>query len=229
MLNQPCGVLRGLQSLHRIPPASAFSHGMRRRWTAMLTHIRILALWASTFVVAAGIAAAEDRPLPGLQFTLSGQAPPGAAAAGTADATYTITLKEAILLALKNNLDITIEGFNPRLREMDIATAKATFDPVFTGSVNAQRSRFRSNTATFIQGSLVSSDTRTFNFNFQLNDKLPTGATAQLAWTNQRLRTNSVSTLFNPSYVPALTLSVTQPLLKNFGIDINTTPIKLAL
>jgi outer membrane protein TolC len=195
-----------------------------------------LALWPGLFVASAGAAAgaegqagdagkAAETP-PGLHFSLAAQAPAGA---GGAETTFSLTIKESILLALKNNLDITIEGFNPRIREGDIATAKAAFDPVFTGSVTAARSRTQTNTASFIPGSLFADDRRTFTYNLQLNDKLPTGASAQLAWTNERQRSNSFGINFNPNYVTGLTLTLTQPLLKNFGIDVNETPIKLAI
>ena len=193
--------------------------------TTMGTRSTWLAIWALVFGVAAGGGAAAEETA--LQFSLAAPAAP--AEPGAAGADFTLTIKETILLALKNNLDITIEGFNPRIREMDIATAKAAFDPVFTGSVSDGRSRTHSNTAAFIPGALLSSDLRTFTYNLQLNDKLPTGASAQLAWTNQRQRTNSFSVNFNPGYTTGLTLTLTQPLLKNFGIDVNETPIKLAM
>ncbi len=201
--------------------------GMRRKW---------LVVWTAALLVAAGGAAGAEEQAggagkapetpPGLRFSLAGQAPAGS---GGAETTFTLTIKESILLALKNNLDITIEGFNPRIREGDIATAKAAFDPVFVGSVSDGRSRIRSNTASFIPGALLASDTSTFTYNFQLNDKLPTGASAQLAWTNQMQRSNSISLNFNPNYNTGLTFTLTQPLLKNFGVDVNATPIKLAI
>ena len=207
----------------------------------MMTRIRslawlLLALWALVFAWGADAPAAEEGPatgsgaadggdLPAFQFSLSAQAPPGGGAAGTA---YAVSLKETILLALKNNLDVTIEGFNPRIREMDITTARAAFDPVFTADASASRTRTRNNTAAFIPGSQLTSDSRSFTFNFKLTDKLPTGATTELKWTNLRSRTNSVSTAINPAYTTGLTATVTQPLLKNFGIDINRTSIRLA-
>ncbi len=189
--------------------------GMRRKW---------LVIVAVVFGMTIGETAwAAETPL---QFSVAAQPPAGAVGAGP---TFTLTIKESILLALKNNLDITVEGFNPRIREMDIATAKAAFDPVFSGDISASRSRVRNNTAPFIQGALLSSDTRKFDWDFKLTDKLPTGASAALSWTNDRQRTNSFSTVINPAYSTALTFTLTQPLLKNFGIDVNRTPIKLAI
>ncbi len=55
-----------------------------------------------------------------------------------------------------------------------------------------------------------------------------TGATAALVWANSRVDTNSIRTNFNPSLVSALTLRLTQPLLRGFGIAVNTRNIKVA-
>ncbi|MEE9221649.1 MAG: hypothetical protein V3U34_09010, partial [candidate division NC10 bacterium] len=40
-----------------------------------------------------------------------------------------LSLQESILVGLKNNLDIAIEGFNPKIRATDVTAAKAVFDP----------------------------------------------------------------------------------------------------
>ena len=50
----------------------------------------------------------------------AGQPPPVAGGGAMAP-----SLKESIALALKNNLDITIEGFNPRLRDQDLGLVEA--------------------------------------------------------------------------------------------------------
>ena len=40
-----------------------------------------------------------------------------------------LSLADIIAIAVKNNLDISVEGYNPRLREQDLMSAKAVFDP----------------------------------------------------------------------------------------------------
>ncbi len=55
-----------------------------------------------------------------------------------------------------------------------------------------------------------------------------TGATMALVWANSRAETNSLRTNFNPSLVSALTLRLTQPLLRGFGIAVNTRNIRVA-
>jgi outer membrane protein TolC len=70
--------------------------------------------------------------------------------------------------------------------------------------------------------------TRQWNFATGLTSLLPTGATVQLsqnwAWTGS----NDVFLSPNPQYDANLALSVTQPLLRGGGIEVNTAPIVLA-
>jgi outer membrane protein TolC len=64
--------------------------------------------------------------------------------------------------------------------------------------------------------------------NASLTQLLPIGGSYTLGLTNNRQDTNSVRTEIKPAYKTFLTLSVTQNLLKNFGVDVNTAPIKIA-
>ncbi len=70
----------------------------------------------------------EAQPLLKLDLqvaqTGAGQPPAGPAAGAIA-----LTLRDSIALALKNNLDIAIEGFNPQIRDQDLTFEKSVFDP----------------------------------------------------------------------------------------------------
>lgn len=197
----------------------------RRRGIAIL----VVLFLASLLCVGRGAAAGDPMvALGNLSLVLSPDLMAQAAAAQPkAGGPLEFTLQEAIAVALKNNLDITVEGYNPRLREQDIQIEEAVFDPSFTGDISAIRRRSQSNTVPGISGATIS-DRRNFDYDLAFNDKLPTGATAQLKLTNDRLRSNSAVQLLNPGYTSELTLSVTQPILKNFGIDINRTRVKIA-
>src|SRR5574337_1348520 len=43
-----------------------------------------------------------------------------------------LSLREAVVLAVKNNLDIVIAGYNPKITGEGITIAKAVFDPTFS-------------------------------------------------------------------------------------------------
>ena len=141
-------------------------------------------------------------------------------------------LREAVVLALKNNLDIVIANYNPKISTEGITIAKALFDPAFSLTLDA--SRTVSPTATVLaagQGVTVSR-IENRDVNTSLTQKLPFGASYTLSMANNRYNTNSQFAQppngINPSYKTFLNFSITQDLLKNFGMDVGTAPIKIA-
>lgn len=136
-----------------------------------------------------------------------------------------LALREAVVLALKNNLDIAIAGYDPKINAEGITIAKAVFDPAFSLTFDANRTV--SPTATVLAGTQVST-VENRDLNTSLAQKLPFGASYTLSMTNNRLKTNSSFASINPAHRSFLTLSITQDLLKNFGVDVNTAPIKIA-
>lgn len=136
-----------------------------------------------------------------------------------------LSLREAVVLALKNNLDIAIAAYNPKIKSEDISIAKAVFDPTFSLTLDADRTV----TPTFnqLQGTQVSI-IENRDVNTSIVQKLPFGASYTLSMTNNRFDTNSSFAQINPSYTSFVVLSITQDLLKNFGVDVNTAPIKIA-
>src|SRR3989304_1952404 len=69
--------------------------------------------------------------------------PPAASPAGPPAQVMVLSLKERILLGLKNNLDIAIEGFNPKIREADVTVAKAVFDPAAFAEIFFSKSKLQ--------------------------------------------------------------------------------------
>jgi outer membrane protein TolC len=144
------------------------------------------------------------------------QAPPGAQSGAMA-----LSLKDSIALALKNNLDIAVEGFTPQIREQDLTFEKSVFDP--SAFLEAARSdnRFPDNL------SLTSGDRRSdlWDLNVGLRQKLPTGGTYEFRFNNEYLNTRPDT---SDGYSGRLLLTLTQPLLKNFGFEANETGIRIA-
>lgn len=137
-----------------------------------------------------------------------------------------LSLQESILLGLKNNLEIAIEGFNPKIRESDITTAKAVFDPTAFAEAFFARSELQNRSGLATNPTTENEDV---DAAVGVRQKLPTGANYELRFDNNRNDTNtSFLGGLNPAYESALTLVLTQPLLKNFGVDVNRTEIKIA-
>ena len=144
-----------------------------------------------------------------------------------------LSLQESILLGLKNNLDIVIEGFNPKIRATDVTAAKAVFDPDVFAEVGfgSTQTPNRNTLAGVIESKIDD-----FDWSFGLRQDLPTGGSYELLFDNNRNFNNAqffvvqqpVFADLQTAYTSDLSLTVTQPLLKNFGVDINRVKIKKA-
>ncbi|MDD5645062.1 MAG: TolC family protein [bacterium] len=152
---------------------------------------------------------------------------------------YDMTIRGCIGLALENNLDIKISRIYPEMRMEDINYAGARFEPYFLADFNFHDRSYPSNTEPFeLQGlnmpgleRFVTPDLGTFrdgNLDLSVGGMIPTGAKYELFFENNRYKTNSRGIIYNPSYSSEVGISVTQPLLRNFGIDINTADIVIA-
>jgi outer membrane protein TolC len=153
-----------------------------------------------------------------LNFAQAGAPQPPAAAPG---GWIGLSLRDSIALAVKNNLDVAVEGFNPNLREQDLINERAAFDPSAFLELTRAENRAPS-TSSFFSGGRALSDL--WDFNTGLKQRLPTGGTYELRFNNEYLNTHSSSTGFSSRF--ALTLS--QPLLKNFGVEPAETNIRIA-
>jgi outer membrane protein TolC len=148
----------------------------------------------------------------------------------------TISLADAALQALKHNLDISISRQTKESRQADITVEQAKFDP--TLSVNGQFNRAVSplNRPVFgaTGGSLTgitTFDQRTQSVTLDATTNLPTGGNVDLNYSPARTNVNqnlAGGFLFNPSYTGGLALTFTQPLLRNAGIDVTKTFIRVA-
>jgi outer membrane protein len=151
-----------------------------------------------------------------------------------------LSLQDAISLALENNLAIQVQRYTPWLNEVNLLRAQSgvnglvPFDPTLTGTLNLQDSVTPLNNPLFA-GVIPSGATTPVNqappafiqhvgnVNVQYNQSFPTGTQLQVGMTNNRTFSNfGVFNLYNPDVQSALSVIVTQPLLRGFGILPNT-------
>lgn len=125
----------------------------------------------------------------------------------------TLTLKEAIRLAVENNLEVKAELFNPAQFEAEVNRNLAVYDPTLSleGAFNDQT---LSSSTTAIGLDLHRS--QSWQVNSSLSRLFPSGATATLGFDNG-LFSNNAETLLNNYWQSGLGVSVRQPLLKGFG------------
>ena len=151
-----------------------------------------------------------------------------------------LSLQDAISLALENNLAIDVERYVPWLDEVSLLRAKSginglvPLDPTVTSTLNVQDSVTPLNNPLFA-GVIPTGTTAPTaqaplpyiqhigNVNVQYNQYFPTGTEFQAGMTNNRTSTNfGFFNLYNPFLQSALTLTISQPLLRGFGVLPNT-------
>lgn len=127
-----------------------------------------------------------------------------------------LTLQDAIRLTFEKNLDLKVELYNPALAEADINRNLGIYDPLLTAGASYSRST-STNTFNFAPLSID-----TYSANAGISQLLPTGgavgATANTGWLS-----NSTS-----YYNNGINLTVSQPLLKNFGKETTELSIQVS-
>ena len=141
------------------------------------------------------------------------------------DGNMELSLKQCIELMLSNNLDLKIERYNPFLQEREISKEKAAFDPVARFSL--QNSEIIISPTTLLDGvgPQQSYEQETFDYSASLSKKLITGGYGEIKFSTNRFDTNSFWQYDSPTYFSNLVFSLNQPLLRNFGIDLNKSRI----
>lgn len=139
-----------------------------------------------------------------------------------------LSLEEAVRRALEHNLDLQIERLNPPIAHQGIDEGLGAFDPLFSTSTPLGRGERPVNSALeqLAENGLILQ--KTFTPANSFGGKLFTGTQYSLSLNSQLLITNNPQRLFDRSYQPVLTFSLTQPLLRDFGIAVNLVKVRQA-
>jgi len=136
-----------------------------------------------------------------------------------------LSLKDAIIRTLSNNVSIAIESFDSKVKKETIIDSLSEFDITLGIELSTGR-KTQQLASAFSSPNRMENDTD--NWDLSISQKLVTGANYQFDFTNNRNKTNSKTAGLNPSYNSEFQLSLTQPLLKNFGTIINKRNIHIA-
>lgn len=142
-----------------------------------------------------------------------------------------LSLNDAIALALENNIGLEIQRYQFDLTEVayqsSLAGTNGNFDPTFT--VNQFNFNHQATPVTNAVGTSGATNiTDSYNRGFQFQQTLKTGATGTFGFTSTKSSTNNANANFVPNLGGNLTLNLTQPLLRGYGVSLNTINIKTA-
>lgn len=161
-------------------------------------------------------------------FVLSGVAGPsvcGGEGTTTGKGEVVLSLRKSLDLMLSNNLDLKVERYNPYLQEREVIKEKAAFDPLARFSL--QDNKLVVSPTTLLNGVLRDQtyEQEKLDYEASLAKKFITGGVGEVRFTTNRYETNSIFQYESPTYFSNLVFSLNQPLLRNFGIDLNKSRI----
>lgn len=136
-------------------------------------------------------------------------------------------LKSTLVLGLKNNLDIAFRSYNPQIAGTGIERAESEYDTLLKSDFSKNRSRQQVGN-TLSGGSATEVYQERYNLNTAVQKRFTPGTSAELKLNNEQYKTDLSFQGLVPQYKSELILSLTQPLLKDFGIDIGTSRIRIA-
>ena len=146
--------------------------------------------------------------------------PPPAGAEG-----IRLSLDEAVALAIANNQDLNVSVNAAEASRYVLFANMGIFDPL--GEAAVLRSHSEQPATSQLAGANVTQSDTT-DISARVTQLAPTGGRFSLGFAGRRTSTNSTFFFVNPSWSTGLTLSVSQPLLRNFGRDTTTWLIQTA-
>ncbi len=152
-------------------------------------------------------------------------APPQGLQDHVANGKLVLSLDDTIRLALSNNTDIRLDRAQIEFAQNNLHRAHGPFDPLVTSSFADNRTK--SPTITQTQGAPIL-ETLSQTTAFGLAKTFQTGTNFQSSFSASKLSTNNSFSTLNPSIATDLQFSVTQPLLRKFGLFPNRAPILIA-
>ena len=139
-----------------------------------------------------------------------------------------LSLEEAVARALEQNFALQIQRYAGENAAAAVEIADADFDPTLTLSTTTSTSQQGQPSSTLDGVSATGPRTESTVVRAGARQDISTGATVQIGANLNRRETNSNFSLLNPAYNSDISLSVSQPLLRGFGSEVNLAALKRA-
>jgi outer membrane protein len=124
---------------------------------------------------------------------------------------------------------VKVAGYDPAIEGTRVVEQVAQFDPAFFTNLRYdRRDNATAGTPTGISGIAFEDKADTWTVEAGLRQNLPSGGRAQLSYLTAYNDLDPQRTVLNPYWENNLQLEVTQPLLRNVGLDINRANITIS-
>ncbi len=133
-----------------------------------------------------------------------------------------LTLNQAVEQSLKNNLNLKLIQEDVAFAQGDTQKAEARFDTFLSADAVAKNKKM---TPVFEHGS---KEEHSSQLNGNIQKRFTTGTEIDLGVRTGRFKNDAEGLLFDPAYNSAISLSVSHPLLKGWGTDIQTAETQAA-
>ena len=136
-----------------------------------------------------------------------------------------LTLEQCRAMALENNLELKVELINPAIAAQRVNEEEARFESAFNSDISF--GKFDAPSPSYL-GDISGSQVENLRTDLGVSVPLRSGGTVTFDVVDSRTETNATLTAFNPYYTSNLSLSISQPLLRNAGRRANTHAIRIA-
>ena len=129
----------------------------------------------------------------------------------------TLSLDEAVRLALEHNPDVVVARLEPEVGATRVTQARGAFSPIWTATFG--RSSATQPPSNFLSGPNGSTTDEWFG-STGVRERLPFGGgTWSVSWDAARTTSDSIISTFNPALASGLQAAFSQPLLRDMKID----------
>ncbi len=139
--------------------------------------------------------------------------------------TLSLSLKDAVIKGMENNLDIAVEVLSPELADISVTSASEKFLPQLSFGYNQEQTNTPSYSWIEAAGN-VASDYN--DYQASLRQMVPTGGQFSVSMYSYKYESNQKFQTINPRYGSTLRFNFTQPLLKDFGFKTSRKEIRVA-
>lgn len=136
-----------------------------------------------------------------------------------------LSLNDCIVGALKSNLGLAVEVYNPQLADISVKQAKEKFVPSLYFGYNQQQTNQPS--FSWIEaGDQV--EVKSSEYYGQVTQEIPTGGNFRLTLYSYETETTARFQTINPRFGSQIRFDLTQPVLKDFGFRVSQREIIIA-